>query len=90
MGIDIIASINFNSPYTKEGQILRMPEDESSTFLYPPSNSEIVSSLQNRDYMLQRFHYLFNDEYILSLWEQYKDLCQCDFENKMKVGDSVN
>ena len=54
MGIDIIAPINFISPYIKEGLILRMAEDESSTFFNPASNSEIVSSLRIRDDMLLR------------------------------------
>ena len=38
--------------------------------------------------MLQRFHHLFYDEFLLSLREQCKDIYQCDFENKIK-GDSV-
>ena len=81
MWIDIIAPVDFISPYIKEGLILRMDEDESSTFLNPPSNSEIVSSLQIRDDMLQRFNCLF-------LWqEQFKDLYQCDSKNEIKVGD---
>ena len=39
--------------------------------------------------MLQRFHRFFYDVYLLSLWEQCKDLYEYDFENKMKVGDIV-
>ena len=87
MGIDVIASINFISPYIKEGLILGMAGDESSTFFNPLSNSESVSSFRIRDDMLQRFHRLFYDKYLLSLREQCKDLYQCDFENKMKFGD---
>ena len=45
MGIDTNAPVNFTNPYIKEGLILRMAGDESSTFFNPPSNSEIVSSL---------------------------------------------
>ena len=77
MRIDIIAPVNFISLYIKEGLILRTAEDKSSTFFNPPSNSEIVSSLQIRD-----------DEYLLSQQELCKDLYQCDFENK-KVDDIV-
>ena len=89
MGIDIISPVNFISSYIKEGTILRMAEDESSTFFNPPSNSEIVSSLRIRDDMLQRFRRLFYNKYLLSLMEQCKDLYQWDFENKIKVGDIV-
>ena len=38
MGINIIAPVNFISPYIKEGLIVRIAEDESSTFFNPPSN----------------------------------------------------
>ena len=84
MGINIFAPVNFTSPYIKEGLILRMAEDERSIFFNPPSYSEMVSSLRIRDDMLQSFHHLFYDEYLLSLQEQCKDLYQCDFENKRK------
>ena len=63
-----------------------MDEDESSTFFNPPCNSKIVSSLRIRDDMLQKFHRFFY-EYFLSFREQFKDLYQCNFENKIKLGD---
>ena len=86
METDIIAPVNFISPYIKERLILRMDEDESSTFFNSSSNSENVSSLRIRDDMLD-VSAPFYDEYLLRLGEQCKDLYQCEFENKMKVGD---
>ena len=38
---------------------------------------------------IQQLHRRFYDEYLSSLQKQYKDLCQCGFENKMEVGDIV-
>ena len=89
MGIDIIALVNFISPYIKEGLILINAEDESSTFFNHPSNSDIVSSLRIKDDILQRFHRFFYDEYLLSLQERCKNFYQCDFENKSKLDDIV-
>ena len=55
IGLDIIAPVNFISPYIKEGLMLKAAENESNTFSNPPSNSEIVNSLQLRDNLLQNF-----------------------------------
>ena len=55
IGLDIIAPVNFISPYIKEELMLKAAEDESTTFTNPPSNSEVVNSLQLRDHLLQKF-----------------------------------
>ena len=55
IGLDIIALVNFISPYIKEGLMLKAAEDEQTTFTNPPSNSEFVNSLQLRDNLLRKF-----------------------------------
>ena len=67
IGLDITAPVNFISPYITEGLMFKAAEEESTTFTSPPSNSEIVNSLQLRDNLLRKFHRLYNDEYLLSL-----------------------
>ena len=88
-GLDIIAPINFISPYVKEGLMLKAAQNESSIFTDPPSKAEIINSLETRDSLFNKFHKLWYDEYLLSLREQCKDLYQEDFENKLQVDDIV-
>ena len=55
----------------------------------PPSQSDVILSLQTRDSMVSRFRELWHQTYLLSLREQCKDLHEIDFINHIKVNDVV-
>ena len=55
----------------------------------PPSQSDVVSSIQTRDNMVSRFRELWYESYLLSMREQCKDLHEIDFINHIKENDVV-
>ena len=87
--LDIIVPVNFISFYIKERLMLKAAEEESTTFTNPPSNSEIVNSLQLRENLLRKIYRFYYDECVLIFSEQCKSIYYCEFENKIKVVDIV-
>ena len=59
--------------------------------LLPPSNvrKTLVKSLELREKILLKFKRLWYEEYLLSLKESYRNLCDSNFANKIKEGDIV-
>ena len=55
----------------------------------PPTQSDVVLSLKEREETIQKFKDLYYYEYLLSLRETCKDLYDVEFENKINVNDVV-
>ena len=55
----------------------------------PPSRRQVTLSLHNRDKTLEEFRVLWYEEYLLGLREQWKDLHETNFSNRVKVDDVV-
>ena len=53
----------------------------------PTSRSHLLDVLSEREKLLNNFKELWNEEYILSLRESWKDLHYMDFNNKTQVND---
>ena len=56
----------------------------------PPSQSALDTTLTIRDEAFDHFKNLWYQSYLLSLREQNRQLYQCDWVNKVRVGDVVN
>ena len=55
----------------------------------PIGQEEILKSLEIKQAILDKFRSLYYQEYLPSLNEQYKDIYETEFVNKIKVDDVV-
>lgn len=55
----------------------------------PPGRKDLIKSLDLREKTFFEFKEMWFTEYLFSLRENYKNLHQADFENKIKIGDVV-
>ena len=87
-GLEIISPKCFLHP-NANSEIVFKPNNNVLWEDDPPSKSKVVNSLAVRDEMLDKFHELYYNDYLLSLRETCKDLHQVDFVNKVKINDIV-
>ena len=86
--LEIITPNCFIKPYVNDN-LLFMSNDKTILQTDPPTRQEVNRSLLNRDKVLEQFRNLWYEEYLISLREQWKDLHEINFSNKVKVDDVV-
>ena len=86
--LEIITPNCFIKPYVNDN-LLFMSNDKTILQTDPPTRIKINQSLKNRDNILEQFRNLWYEEYLISLREQWKDLHEINFNNKVKVDDVV-
>ena len=86
--LEIITPNCFIKPYVNDN-LLFMSNDKTILQTDPPTRMKINQSLKNRDNILEQFRNLWYEEYLISLREQWKDLHEINFNNKVKVDDVV-
>ena len=86
--LEIITPNCFIKPYVNDN-LLFLSNDDSILQSGPPTRQEVNKSLINRDKLLEEFRSLWYEEYLISLREQWKDLHEINFCNKVKVNDVV-
>ena len=86
--LEIITPNCFIKPYVNDN-LLFMSNDITILQTDPPTRQEVNRSLLNRDKVLEQFRNLWYEEYLISLREQWKDLHEINFSNKVKVDDVV-
>ena len=87
-GLDIITPNSFLKPNVNASLWLKV-DDDNIWDSDPPSQSDVLDSIQTRDHMVQKFRELWYESYLLSMREQCKDLHEVDFINHVKVDDVV-
>ena len=78
----------FLRPNVNVGLVLKM-DDQDVWLADPPSRSDEIKSIEACDAVLSKFHELWYQDYLLSLREQYRDLHEINFQNKIAVDDVV-
>ena len=86
-GLEIITPNCFIKPYVNN--VLFKSNGESILVTGPPTRKKITQTLISRDKILEDFRNLWYEEYLLSLREQWKDLHEVNFINRVKVNDVV-
>ena len=86
--LEIITPNCFIKPYVNDNLLFKS-NDESIVQTGPPTRQAVIQSLKNRDKLLEEFRSLWYEEYLISLREQWKDLHEINFSNKVKVDDVV-
>ena len=87
-GLEIITPNCFIKPYVNDSLVFKS-NGESVLVSGPPTRQKVTQSLINRDKTLEEFRSLWYDEYLISLREQWKNLHEVNFTNKLKVDDVV-
>ena len=87
-GLEVITPNCFIRPYVSD-RLLFNSNDESMLTSGPPSRDKLVESLASRDRILEQFRQTWYEEYLVSLREQWKDLHEINFTNKVKPDDVV-
>ena len=84
--LEVLTPNHFLKPNVETSLFLRDARE-----LLPPSNvrKTLVKSLELREKILLKFKRLWYEEYLLSLKESYRNLCDSNFANKIKEGDIV-
>ena len=87
-GLDIITPNSFLRPNANAGLMIKL-DDQDIWDTEPPSQSDVLKSIQTRDDMVIHFRELWYESYLLSLREQCQDLHEVNFINHIKVDDVV-
>ena len=87
-GLEIITPNCFIKPYVNDSLLFHSSE-ESILTSGPPCRKKVNESLANRDKLLEQFRTIWYEEYLISLREQWKDLHEVNFNNRLKVDDVV-
>merc|ERR1712121_9746 len=84
--LEVLTPNHFLKPNVETSLFLRDARE-----LLPPSNvrKTLAKSLEIREKTLLKFKRLWYEEYLLSLKESYRNLCDFNFANKIKEGDIV-
>merc|ERR1712121_490915 len=84
--LEVLTPNHFLKPNVETSLFLRDARE-----LLPPSNvrKTLAKSLEIREKILLKFKRLWYEEYLLSLKESYRNLCDFNFANKVKEGDIV-
>ena len=84
--LEVITPINFLNPYGCNTLLVK-----NSSAVYPRNKSgrDLAESLDLRDQLMDNFREIWQNEYLLSLRDSYKDLRQENFCDKIKVGDII-
>jgi len=64
-------------------------DGEAGSELQIPTRQTLVKTLESREELLQSIKSRWEDEYLLSLRESYRDLYQTEWENKIQANDVV-
>ena len=86
-GLEIITPNCFIKPYVNN--LLFKSNGENILVTGPPTRQKVTQSLINRDNTLEEFRNLWYEEYLISLREQWKDLHEVNFVNRLKIDDIV-
>lgn len=87
-GLEIITPNCFIRPYVSDS-LLFNSNDESILTSGPPTRHKLVQSLAGRDKVLEQFRQIWYEEYLVSLREQWKDLHEVNYSNKLRPDDIV-
>ena len=87
-GLEGITPNCFIRPYVNDNLLFKS-NDESILETGPPTRQRVTESLLSRDKTLEQFRKMWYEEYLISLREQWKDLHEINFSNKLKVDDVV-
>ena len=84
--LEVISPNDFLYPYLDNSLLIKNPKG-----ILPNSKSRkvLIESLNTRDCLLESFKNIWNDEYLLSLRDSFKNLHDDKFVNQVKVGDIV-
>ncbi len=85
-GITPNCFINANS---RNERVVIKSEDKNVWDKDIPSRKDLINSLSIRDKMSGHFRELWTEEYLLALREQFKDLHEVNWHNKIKINDVV-
>ena len=86
--LEVINPNSFTYPNSNSNLFL-MIEGENTTLSEPPSQSLLLESLSNRNRLLEHFHELWNNAYLLSLRNSTKNSYEHRFENRINIEDII-
>ena len=86
--LEVITPNSFLKPNVNAGVMLKL-EDRDIFRSDPVSQADVISSIETRNAMLNKFRELWYESYLLGLREQCRDLHEIEFVNRIKVGDVV-
>merc|ERR1712082_196446 len=87
-GLEIITPNCFIKPYVNDSLLFKS-NNESILVTGGPTRQTVTQSPVNRDKTLEEFRNLWYEEYLLSLREQWSNLHETNFVNRVKVDDVV-